>query len=35
MRVISDDNLFKFIMKEINLKEMFDHFAKVEANFRK
>lgn len=33
MRVISDDNLFKYIMKSFNIKEMFEHFLKVEANF--
>lgn len=34
MRVISDDELFRQIMKKLNLKEMFAHFLKVEANFK-
>lgn len=33
MRVVSDDYLFKFVMKKFNFKEMLIHFAKVESNF--
>ena len=33
MRVVSDDQLFKFIMKKFNFKEMLSHFIKVESNF--
>lgn len=33
MRVISDDKLFKQVMRKFNFKEMFAHFLKVEANF--
>lgn len=33
MRVTSDTELFKFIMKRFDIKEMFTHFMKVEANF--
>lgn len=35
MRVVGDDELFKQVMKKFNLKEMFTHFLKVEANFNK
>jgi hypothetical protein len=34
MRVVSDDELFKFIMKPFNFKEMLSHFIKVESNFK-
>jgi hypothetical protein len=33
MRVRSDDEIFKYIMKKFKVKEMFSHFLKVEANF--
>lgn len=35
MRVVSDDELFKSIMKKFNFKEMLIHFIKVEKNFTK
>lgn len=35
MRVINDNKLFSQVMKKFNLKEMFTHFLKVEANFNK
>lgn len=34
MRVVNDSKLFKYIMQNFNLSEMFNHFMKVEANFR-
>lgn len=33
MRVVGDDDLFKFIMKPFNFREMLSHFIKVESNF--
>lgn len=33
LRVVSDDELFKYIMKKFNFKEMLSHFIKVESNF--
>lgn len=35
MRIVEDGELFKIIMKKFNLKEMFAHFLKVEANYSK
>lgn len=35
LRVVGDDELFKYVMKKFNLKEMLGHFIKVEANFKK
>ncbi len=34
IRIVSDTDLFKYIMKNFNFKEMFTHFMKVEANFK-
>ena len=35
MRLVSDNEIFKYVMKEFNLTEMFKHFLKVEANYKK
>ncbi len=34
MRVVTDNEIFKIIMKKFNFKEMLSHFIKVEANFK-
>lgn len=34
LRVVSDDAIFPIIMKPFDLKAMFNHFKKVEANFK-
>ena len=35
LRKVKDKELFPIIMRPINLKAMFSHFAKIEANFKK
>lgn len=35
MRKVSDDLIFESVMKKFNFKEMYTHFLKVEANYKK
>lgn len=35
LRVVSDQELFKYILRQADWKEMFLHFQRVEANFKK
>ncbi len=34
MRIKNDDEIFKIIMRKTNIKDLFSHFQKVEANFK-